>query len=513
MKKILSTLLLLVFAVVGLQAKDEKDAKVRQVLVIAEQGTPHQGFCDAAQQWLEAHAEKLNIQMTYVSDLSKTKKGYLNQFQLILQLNYPPYCPPQAWSKEAGADFEKYIDEGKGGYVGFHHASLLGDIFGAGPMWQWYSDFMGGIRWKDYIAPLADGTVIKEDVQHPVMQGVPGTFRVTKDEWYTYDRSPRDNVRVLARVDEDSYSIDTPVKMGDHPVIWVNEAKKARNVYFQIGHDKELFDNQAFLTMFENSIRWTLGDTEEEKQEGYAADYASAPRFRALLYWEPLAEEAHVQFDKDAINFFHHLTYGEGFLMDTTTNFSEYADKLSDYNIIIMLNSQPHGEKDRLAFQQYMEQGGGWLGFHAAAYNDRNTHWPWLNEFLGCGQFYCNNWPPQAALVECDYPDHRVTSTLPKQWVAPASEFYQWEPSPRKNKDVQVLLSISPKMYPLGIKDVVKWGDFPIAWTNTKYRMVYLNTGHGKEGFGDATQNLLFTNAFRWVVSRSPKGNPFVNKK
>lgn len=270
MKKILSTLLLLVFAFVGLQAKDEKDAKVRQVLVIAEQGTPHQGFCDAAQQWLEAHAERLNIQMTYVSDLSKTKKGYLNQFQLILQLNYPPYCPPQAWSKEAGADFEKYIDEGKGGYVGFHHASLLGDIFGAGPMWQWYSDFMGDIRWKDYIAPLADGTVIKEDVQHPVMQGVPGTFRVTKDEWYTYDRSPRGNVRVLARVDEDSYSIDTPVKMGDHPVIWVNEAKKARNVYFQIGHDKELFDNQAFLTMFENSIRWTLGDTEEEKRGGEA---------------------------------------------------------------------------------------------------------------------------------------------------------------------------------------------------------------------------------------------------
>ena len=322
--------------------------------------------------------------MTYVSDLSKTKKDYLNQFQLILQLNYPPYCSPQAWSKETGADFEKYIDEGKDSYVGSHHASLLGGIFGASPMWQWYSDFMGDIRWKDYIAPLADGTVIKEDVQHPVMQDVSSTFRVIKDEWYTYDRSPRGNVCVLARVDEDSYSIDTSVKMGDHPSIWVNEAKKARNVYFQISHDKELFDNLAFLTMFENSIRWILGDTEEKKQEGYAADYASAPRFRALLYWDPSAKEVHVQFDMDAINFFHHLTYGEDFLMDTTTNFSEYVDKLSDYNIIIMLNSQSHGEKDRLALQRYMEQGGGWLGFHAVAYNDCNTHWPWLNEFLGC---------------------------------------------------------------------------------------------------------------------------------
>jgi len=149
------------------------------------------------------------------------------------------------------------------------------------------------------------------------------------------------------------------------------------------------------------------------------------------------------------------------------------------------------------------------MGFHASAYNDKNTHWPWLNEFLGCGMFYCNNWPPQPALVECDTQEHPVTVSLPQTFVAPASEFYQWQPSPRLNPDVEVLLSISPKMYHFGLKDVVKHGDFPIVWTNTKYRMVYLNMGHGDEGFIDATQNLLFVNAFRWVVSRDPSGDPF----
>ena len=39
--------------------------------------------------------------------------------------------------------------------------------------------------------------------------------------------------------------------------------------------------------------------------------------------------------------------------------------------------------------------------------------------------------------------------------------------------------------------------------------MVYLNLGHGDEGFIDATQQLLFVNAFRWVVSRDPQGDPF----
>ena len=169
----------------------------------------------------------------------------------------------------------------------------------------------------------------------------------------------------------------------------------------------------------------------------------------------------------------------------------------------------PGSEAERRIFEQYMENGGGWLGFHASAYNDKSTNWPWLVQFLGGGVFYCNNWPPQPVLAEVDNSEHPVTRNLPPSFVAPASEWYQWNPSPRKNSDVEVLLSISPKNYPLGIKDVVSFGDWPIVWTNKRYRMVYLNMGHGDEEYSDATQKLLFINAFRWVVSQSAKGDPF----
>lgn len=244
----------------------------------------------------------------------------------------------------------------------------------------------------------------------------------------------------------------------------------------------------------------------------YAADYASAPRFRALLHYEPGAEEAHVEFDKQAIRFFQKLTYGEGWTLDVTTSLADYPyERLRQYSILISLNAMP-GWHERAEFERYMENGGGWMGFHASGYNDRRTQWPWFNRFLGCGAFYCNNWPPQPALVVCDTLTHPVTRTLPASFVAPASEFYQWDPSPRLNPDVDVLVSISQKMYPFGLKDVVKWGDFPIVWTNRRYRMIYLNMGHGDEGFIDATQNLLFVNALRWVVSRDPKGDPFRNR-
>lgn len=42
--------------------------------------------------------------------------------------------------------------------------------------------------------------------------------------------------------------------------------------------------------------------------------------------------------------------------------------------------------------------------------------------------------------------------------------------------------------------------------------MIYLNMGHGDEEFIDATQNLLFVNAFRWVVSTDKQGDPFKNR-
>ena len=259
---------------------------------------------------------------------------------------------------------------------------------------------------------------------------------------------------------------------------------------------------------------WEYGDERQEKLRNvvcnilmrgdagpYAGDYAgNRVRFRALLIWNPGAEPAHVEFDKQAINFFHKLSYGEGFTYDTCTESPACLDTLKQYDLVVMLNTLPHGQAARKAFEDYMEQGGGWLGFHATGYNDAGTRWPWLNDFLGCGPFLCNNWPPQPALVEVETQQHAITRTLPKEFVAPASEFYQFSPSPRANKNVEVLVSISPKNYPFGIKDIVTHGDFPIVWTNKKYRMVYLNMGHGDEAFIDATQNLLFTNAFRWVA-------------
>lgn len=240
------------------------------------------------------------------------------------------------------------------------------------------------------------------------------------------------------------------------------------------------------------------------------ANYAKSKRFKALMLWNPYAETAHVQFDKQSMAFFRRLNYGDGFVLDTTTTLKTYTyEQLKEYSVIIALNESPSDHESRVLFEKYMENGGGWIGFHASAYNDRNTHWPWYVKFLGCGEFKANNWPPQAALLEIDTHAHPVTKNLPDAYVAPPSEFYQWSSELRDNEDIQVLLTLSSKNYPMGVKDIVYGGDFPVVWTNKNYRMIYINMGHGDESYIDATQQLLFLNAFRWIVSRDPKGDPF----
>lgn len=224
-----------------------------KVLVLTERGGQHGGFTDAGLRWLAAEGAKGNFSITEINNARNITEAYLSQFSLVIQLDFPPYT----WPKEAEDAFVKYIEEGRGGWIGFHHATLLGEFDGY-PMWQWFSDFMGGVRFKNYIAPLADGTLIVEDKQHLVMKDVPASFVVPDDEWYTYDKSPRPNVHVLANVDESSYTPASDIKMGDHPVVWVNESKKARNVYFQIGHSSKLYETEGFTTMFRNAINWTL---------------------------------------------------------------------------------------------------------------------------------------------------------------------------------------------------------------------------------------------------------------
>jgi type 1 glutamine amidotransferase len=94
---------------------------------------------------------------------------------------------------------------------------------------------------------------------------------------------------------------------------------------------------------------------------------------------------------------------------------------------------------------------------------------------------------------------HPIARHIPEHLLSPPNEWYIWKPSPRLNKDVKVLLTLSTSNYPLGLKDVITGGDLPVVWTNTRYRMLYMNMGHGDRIFTSDLQNRLLEDALLWI--------------
>lgn len=237
-------------------AQAKKPENKFNVLVLAERGGDHEPYVKAGLEWIAVKSDELHFRYDVINKADQITDEFLTQYQLIVQLNFPPYT----WKQDGMKAFESYIEEGKGGWIGFHHATLLGEFDGY-PMWNWFSIFMGDIKFENYIASLVSGNVGVENMKHPVMKGVPENFVVEKEEWYTYNQSPRPNVTVLASVDENSYLPKSDIKMGDHPVVWTNEKMKARNVYIFMGHHPALFKNEAYLMIFENAIKWASKKT------------------------------------------------------------------------------------------------------------------------------------------------------------------------------------------------------------------------------------------------------------
>jgi hypothetical protein len=167
-----------------------------------------------------------------------------------------------------------------------------------------------------------------------------------------------------------------------------------------------------------------------------------------------------------------------------------------------------------------MESGGSWMGFHFAAFaltpSAYPQNWDWYhNQFLGSGEYKGNTWRPTSAILKVEANTHPVAKNLPSVFKTAPNEWYSWKNDLRKNPGIKVLLSIDSSSFPLGTgpKPHEIWhnGDYPVVWTNRKYRMLYINMGHndidyenktGKElsnTFTNPVQNSLIINGLLWL--------------
>ncbi len=245
------------------------------------------------------------------------------------------------------------------------------------------------------------------------------------------------------------------------------------------------------------------------------------PKFKTIAFYTAKRDDAHISFVDDANRWFPKMAAKYNFVYDSTQDWNNLnAAFLSQYQVVIFLDTRPDSLDQREAFQKYMETGGAWMGFHFAGFALTPSlfpqNWDWYhNQFIGAGSYASNTWKPVPAILRVEDRKHPATRHLPETFKSAPSEWYRWTNDLRTNPDIKILLSVDSTSFPLGTgpKPSEIWysGYSPIAWTNKNYRMVYTNMGHNdldpktKEDlsstFDSEDQDKFIIDALLWLGS------------
>ncbi len=262
---------------------------------------------------------------------------------------------------------------------------------------------------------------------------------------------------------------------------------------------------------------------------------AQKAKFKVIAFYTAKEDQAHISFVHQANKWFPQLARQNNFTYDSTNDWTKLnTEFLSQYQVVLFLDTRPELPAQREAFKKYMDNGGSWIGFHFAGFaltpSDFNQDWDWYhNDFIGAGQFKSNTWRPTSAILKVEDKTHPVTKSLPETFKTAPNEWYRWENDLTKNSNIKILLSIDPSSFPLGTgpkpDEIWHSGYYPVVWTNVNYKMLYVNMGHNdidyenktnKElsfAFSSESQNKLLLNTLLWLGDGKKSADQKKSKK
>ncbi|WP_460636353.1 ThuA domain-containing protein [Larkinella harenae] len=248
------------------------------------------------------------------------------------------------------------------------------------------------------------------------------------------------------------------------------------------------------------------------------------PSFKVIAFYTGQNDRAHISYVHEANRWFPKIAAQYNFTYDSTSNWANLnADFLAQYQVVVFLDTRPEAPEQRAAFQQYMENGGAWMGFHFAAFaltpSAYPENWDWYHhKFIGSGSYHSNTWRPTSAVLRVEDRKHPATRNLPATFQSSPNEWYRWTNDLTANPNIKILLSIDPASFPLGTgpkpHEIWHSGYYPVVWTNKKYNMLYINMGHNDIDYENKTnkelsftfenriQNQLIIDGLLWLGNR-----------
>jgi type 1 glutamine amidotransferase len=177
------------------------------------------------------------------------------------------------------------------------------------------------------------------------------------------------------------------------------------------------------------------------------------------------------------------------------------AEQLSRFDVVVWNNTSGTtlSESQQSAFREWLEQGGGFVGVHAAG-GDFWYAWEWYVRELLMAQFIGHTMDPQFqdAVVENADPGNSLTAHLPPRWLVAGEEWYAFEENPRQ-RGVTVLLTLDETSY--DPNNATMQGEHPIAWYHRpgNGRAFYSAIGHTATTYELAGFRELLARATAWA--------------
>ncbi len=164
----------------------------------------------------------------------------------------------------------------------------------------------------------------------------------------------------------------------------------------------------------------------------------------------------------------------------------------------------------RRDFKAYIENGGGFAGFHGSG-GDFYYDWDWYADALIGARFLSHPMSPQfqAATLKVDDVHNAIVKDVAPQWTM-TDEWYSFKSDPRAN-GAHVLVTLDESTYhPMSGKVDLRMGDHPIAWTQCigPGRSFYCAIGHRPEGYSEPNTYRLLEQGVAWAAGLGRSGCP-----
>ncbi|MGP3637876.1 ThuA domain-containing protein [Streptomyces sp. 24-1644] len=186
-----------------------------------------------------------------------------------------------------------------------------------------------------------------------------------------------------------------------------------------------------------------------------------------------------------------------GITVDATEAAGQFTPaNLARYDSVVFLSTTGDvlNSDQQKAFEDYVADGGGYMGVHAAA----DTEYDW--EFYGglVGAYFSSHPQIQPATVRVENHDHPATAHLDEAWDR-TDEWYNYRTNPRDK--AQVLATLDETSYTGGTMK----GDHPISWCQTYQggRSFYTGLGHTKESYAEPDFRKHLLGAMRYTTGQA----------